>query len=56
MVDPLAGHEPVELARMMLEAGARVMQLRLKDACGRDFLKAAREIAALCQRAARCCW
>ncbi len=50
MVDPLAGHEPVELARMMLEAGARVMQLRLKDACGRDFLKAAREIAALCER------
>ena len=50
MVDPLADHEPVELARMMLEAGARVMQLRLKDACGRDFLKAAREIAALCQR------
>jgi thiamine-phosphate pyrophosphorylase len=50
MVDPLAGHEPVELARLMLEAGARVMQLRLKDECGRDFLKAAREIAALCQR------
>jgi thiamine-phosphate pyrophosphorylase len=49
MVDPLAGHEPVELARMMLGAGARVMQLRLKDASGRDFLKAAREIAALCQ-------
>lgn len=50
MIDPLAGHEPVELARTMLEAGARVMQLRLKDACGRDFLKAAREIAALCQK------
>lgn len=50
MVDPIAGHEPVELARMMLEAGARVMQLRLKDACGRDFLKTAREVAALCQR------
>jgi thiamine-phosphate pyrophosphorylase len=50
MVDPLAGHDPVELARTMLEAGVRVMQLRLKDACGRDFLKAAREIAELCQR------
>ncbi len=50
MIDPLAGHEPVELARTMLEAGARVMQLRLKDVCGRDFLKAAREIAALCQK------
>ncbi len=51
MIDPLAGHDPVELAAIMLEAGARVMQLRLKDACGRDFLKAAREIVALCQRA-----
>jgi thiamine-phosphate diphosphorylase len=51
MVDPLAGHHPVELAAMMLEAGARLFQLRLKEVCGRDFLKAAREIAALCQRA-----
>jgi thiamine-phosphate pyrophosphorylase len=50
MVDPLAGHDPVELAAIMLEAGARVMQLRLKEACGRDFLKAARAIAALCQK------
>jgi thiamine-phosphate pyrophosphorylase len=50
MVDPLAGHDPVELARTMLEAGVRVMQLRLKEACGRDFLKAAREIAALCEK------
>ena len=49
MVDPLAGHDPVELALILLDAGAQVMQLRLKDACGRDFLKAAREIAALCQ-------
>jgi thiamine-phosphate pyrophosphorylase len=51
MIDPLAGHDPVELATIMLEAGARVFQLRLKDVCGRDFLKAAREIASLCQRA-----
>jgi thiamine-phosphate pyrophosphorylase len=51
MVDPLAGHEPVELARILIEAGARVLQLRLKDACGRDFLAAAREIAALCRTA-----
>jgi len=51
MVDPLAGHEPVELATILIEAGARVLQLRLKDACGRDFLAAAREIAALCRKA-----
>jgi len=51
MVDPLAGHEPVDLATILIEAGARVLQLRLKDACGRDFLAAAREIAALCRKA-----
>jgi thiamine-phosphate pyrophosphorylase len=51
MVDPLAGHEPVELAGLMLEAGARVLQLRLKEASSRDFLAAARAIAALCQKA-----
>jgi thiamine-phosphate pyrophosphorylase len=51
MIDPLAGHEPVELAHILLDAGARVLQLRLKDACGRDFLAAAREIAQLCQKA-----
>jgi thiamine-phosphate diphosphorylase len=51
MVDPLAGHEPVALARMLVESGARVLQLRLKDAGGRDFLDAARAIAAICREA-----
>lgn len=50
MVDPLAGHDPVDLARLMLDAGARVLQLRLKDACARDFLAAARTIAELCRK------
>jgi thiamine-phosphate pyrophosphorylase len=50
MVDPLAGHDPVELAALMLDAGARVLQLRLKDACARDFLAAARAVAALCRK------
>src|ERR1700724_2358802 len=49
MVDSAGGHEPVELARILLEAGARIMQLRLKDAGSRDFLAAARAIAALCR-------
>ncbi len=49
MVDPAGGHEPVALARILLEAGARVMQLRLKSASGRDLLAAAREIAAMCR-------
>jgi thiamine-phosphate pyrophosphorylase len=50
MVDPAGGHEPVSLAETMLDAGARIMQLRLKDAPGRDFLAAARAIAELCRR------
>jgi thiamine-phosphate pyrophosphorylase len=49
MVDPAGGHEPVALARIMLDAGASVMQLRLKDAPGRELLAAAREIAAICR-------
>jgi thiamine-phosphate pyrophosphorylase len=48
MVDPAAGHEPVALAGMLLDGGAAIMQLRLKDFGGRDFLAAARAIAALC--------
>ena len=49
MVDPAGGHEPVALARIMLDAGASVMQLRLKDAPGRELLAAARAIAAICR-------
>ena len=49
IVDPAGGHEPVALAETFLDAGARIMQLRLKDAPGRDFLAAARAIAALCR-------
>jgi thiamine-phosphate pyrophosphorylase len=48
MVDPAAGHEPVKLAQMLLDGGATIMQLRLKDFGGREFLAAARAIAALC--------
>jgi thiamine-phosphate pyrophosphorylase len=49
MVDPAGGHEPVALARILLDAGARVMQLRLKNASGRDLLAAARVIATMCR-------
>ncbi|WP_333647188.1 thiamine phosphate synthase [Candidatus Binatus sp.] len=49
IVDPAGGHEPVSLAHTILDAGARIMQLRLKDAPGRDFLAAARAIADLCR-------
>ncbi|HKV56170.1 MAG TPA: thiamine phosphate synthase, partial [Candidatus Binataceae bacterium] len=48
MVDTAGGHEPVALARTLLEAGAKVLQLRLKDLGSRDFLAAARAIANLC--------
>src|SRR5882762_7201731 len=33
----------------MLDAGARILQLRVKDLPARDFLAAARAIAALCR-------
>jgi thiamine-phosphate pyrophosphorylase len=47
MIDPAGGHEPVALAQMLIEAGARILQLRLKDASARDFLAAARAIVPL---------
>jgi thiamine-phosphate pyrophosphorylase len=49
MVDPAGGHDPAELARILLESGARLMQLRLKESSGRDLLHAACEIAGLCR-------
>jgi thiamine-phosphate pyrophosphorylase len=49
MIDPAGGHEPVSLAQTILDAGARIMQLRLKNVPGRDFLAAARAIAELCR-------
>lgn len=48
MIDPAGGHEPVALARILLDAGARVMQLRLKDTPGHGLLAAARAIGAMC--------
>jgi len=51
IVDPSGGHDPVELARMMLAAGARILQLRLKDTPARDFAASARAIAPLCRKA-----
>ncbi len=50
MIDPAGGHEPVMLAEAMLDAGARIMQLRLKDTPGRDFLAGARAIAEMCRK------
>lgn len=51
IVDPAGGHDPVELARSMLEAGVRLMQLRLKNVGSREFLAAARAIAQMCHEA-----
>jgi thiamine-phosphate pyrophosphorylase len=48
MVDTAGGQEPVALARVLLDAGARILQLRLKDVGSRDFLEAARAIVTLC--------
>jgi thiamine-phosphate pyrophosphorylase len=49
IVDPAAGHEPVELAQVLLQAGVRILQLRLKETSGRDFLAAATRIGSLCR-------
>jgi thiamine-phosphate pyrophosphorylase len=49
MVDTAGGHEPIALAQILLGAGARILQLRLKDTSSRDFLTAARQIVALCR-------
>jgi thiamine-phosphate pyrophosphorylase len=49
MVDTAGGHDPVALATILIEAGARVLQLRLKDTPTRDFIAAARAVAALCR-------
>ncbi|HEY2487531.1 MAG TPA: thiamine phosphate synthase [Candidatus Binataceae bacterium] len=49
IVDPGAGHEPVELANLLLQAGARILQLRLKETSGHDFLDAANRIGRLCR-------
>jgi len=49
IVDTAAGHEPLALAQILINAGVRIMQLRLKDAGSRDFLASARAIAAVCR-------
>jgi thiamine-phosphate pyrophosphorylase len=49
MVDSAGGHEPVALAKVLLNAGVRIMQLRLKDTGSREFLAVARAIAGLCR-------
>lgn len=49
MIDTAAGHEPVALARMLLDSGARILQLRLKNYSSRDLLEIATTIAILCR-------
>jgi thiamine-phosphate pyrophosphorylase len=51
IVDPAGGHDPVELARAMLQAGVRLMQLRLKNVASREFLASSRAIAQMCREA-----
>ena len=48
MIDTAAGHEPVALARTLLDSGARILQLRLKNYPSRDLLAIATAIAELC--------
>ena len=50
MVDSAGGHDPVTLAETLLDAGARIMQLRLKDTRGRDLLAIARALSEMCRK------
>ena len=50
MIDAAGGHDPLALTDTMLEAGARIMQLRLKDLPARELLAVARQIATRCRR------
>jgi thiamine-phosphate pyrophosphorylase len=54
MIDPAGGHEPLALARLLLDAGVKVLQLRLKETGARDFLSAARAIVALAHERGAC--
>lgn len=49
IVDTAGGHEPLALAQLLLDAGVKIMQLRLKNTSSRDFLTAARAIVGLCR-------
>jgi thiamine-phosphate pyrophosphorylase len=48
MVDTAGGHDPVDLSRILLDAGARILQLRLKDISSRELLSTSRAIVSLC--------
>jgi thiamine-phosphate diphosphorylase len=51
IVDPIAGHDPVDLAAMLVESGARILQLRMKDAAIPEVVRAANAIAQRCHKA-----
>jgi thiamine-phosphate pyrophosphorylase len=51
MIDTAGGHEPVALSRLLLDAGARILQLRLKSIGAREMLTTARAITPLSRAA-----
>src|SRR5260370_42713575 len=50
ITDPMGGHNPVELAKTLLEAGARIIQLRMKQGSSAELLAAAKGIHQLCRK------
>jgi thiamine-phosphate pyrophosphorylase len=50
MVDSSGPQPPVETAHLLIDSGARTLQLRLKGLLTRDLVAAARSIAELCRR------
>ena len=51
IADGASSRPPLELVAAFLRGGARVVQLRLKQASAGELLKVARQAAALCQQA-----
>src|SRR2546425_9705255 len=50
IADPLTGHDPVDLTKTLLEAGVRIIQLRMKQASTAELLAAAKGIHQLCRK------
>jgi len=51
IADPIGGHDPVDLAAKLVENGARIVQLRMKDAPIRELIAASNTVAKICHNA-----
>jgi thiamine-phosphate pyrophosphorylase len=51
IADPIGGRDPVDLAAQLVDNGARIVQLRMKEAPIRDLIGAANAVAKICHTA-----